>query len=170
MTYASVDWVIIGSGNGLLPVWQQAITWTNADLLSNGPIETNFRENLIKIGWFLFKEIYLQMLFTELWTVYSCLKVLSFQHDNSQVNLDSVCKWLIHDSWYHLIRYVPDETSFNNLKQLEKNNVIVFQYLKWCQNYNIFIIKIFMACIIQAGFYHTQYMDWVTEKVPFSQW
>ena len=34
--YASVNWVIIGSGNGLSPVWRQAITWTNAGLLSVG--------------------------------------------------------------------------------------------------------------------------------------
>ena len=33
--YASVDWVIIGSGNGLSPVRCQAITWTNDELLSN---------------------------------------------------------------------------------------------------------------------------------------
>ena len=26
--------VNIGSGKGLVPVWRQAITWTNADLLS----------------------------------------------------------------------------------------------------------------------------------------
>ena len=31
--------VIIGSGN---PVWQHAITWTNADMLSIGPCEMNF--------------------------------------------------------------------------------------------------------------------------------
>ena len=29
----NLDWVIIGSGNGLLPIWHQAITWTNDDLL-----------------------------------------------------------------------------------------------------------------------------------------
>ena len=33
-----------GSGNGLLPVRCQAITWTNASLLSIGPFETNFSE------------------------------------------------------------------------------------------------------------------------------
>ena len=30
--YASMNWVIIGSGNGLSPDRRQAITWTNADL------------------------------------------------------------------------------------------------------------------------------------------
>ena len=31
--YASVNWVIISSGNGLSPVRRQAITWTSADIL-----------------------------------------------------------------------------------------------------------------------------------------
>ena len=35
--YASAIWVIIGSGNGLVPDRHQAITWTNADLLSIRP-------------------------------------------------------------------------------------------------------------------------------------
>ena len=42
--YASVNWVIIGSGNDLLPVQCQAITWTNV-----GPMGTNFCEVRNKI-------------------------------------------------------------------------------------------------------------------------
>ena len=34
--YLSVNWIIIGSGNGLSPVRHQAITWTNDGLLSIG--------------------------------------------------------------------------------------------------------------------------------------
>ena len=41
--YVSVNWVIIGSGNGLSPVWRQAITWINDALLSIGHYGTNFR-------------------------------------------------------------------------------------------------------------------------------
>ena len=41
--------VSIGSGNGLLSVRRQAITWTNADLLSFGPLRTNFGEIRMKI-------------------------------------------------------------------------------------------------------------------------
>ena len=36
----SLNWVTIDSDNGLLPVWHQAITWNNADLLSFGPFAT----------------------------------------------------------------------------------------------------------------------------------
>ena len=40
---------IIGSDNGLLPGRHQAIIWTNAEILSIGPIGTNFSEISIKI-------------------------------------------------------------------------------------------------------------------------
>ena len=39
---------IIGSDNGLLTLWHQAIIWTNADLLSVGPMTTNL-ENRTEI-------------------------------------------------------------------------------------------------------------------------
>ena len=35
--FMSVDWVIIGSGNGLSPVRYQAIAWSKAELLSIRP-------------------------------------------------------------------------------------------------------------------------------------
>ena len=41
---ASWKWVIIGSGNGLSPVWLQAIIWINGDLLSFGSLGTNFSD------------------------------------------------------------------------------------------------------------------------------
>ena len=37
--YVSMNWVIIGSGNGLLPIQCQAIIWTNTGLLLTGPLE-----------------------------------------------------------------------------------------------------------------------------------
>ena len=60
-TYASVKWVITGSGNGLLPVQCQAITWTNADLLSFGPLERNFSEIWLKICNFSIMKMHLKM-------------------------------------------------------------------------------------------------------------
>ena len=36
--------VIIGSGNGLVPVWHQAITLINDDLLSIGPLVISLSE------------------------------------------------------------------------------------------------------------------------------
>ena len=39
-----MNWVFIGPDNGLVPVWHQAITWTNAALLSIGLMGTYFSE------------------------------------------------------------------------------------------------------------------------------
>ena len=59
--YASVNWVIIGSGNGLSPVRRQAITWTNDALLSFGLMGTDFSEIGIGILSFSFKKMHLEM-------------------------------------------------------------------------------------------------------------
>ena len=52
---------IIGSDNGLSPGRRQAIIWTNAGILSTGPLGTNFSEILIEILTFLFKKMHLKM-------------------------------------------------------------------------------------------------------------
>ena len=60
--YMSVNWAIIGFGNGLLPVQKQAIIWTNADLLSiESFFRTKFIEMWIKIQRCSFKEMQLKM-------------------------------------------------------------------------------------------------------------
>ena len=56
--YASVNWVIIGSGNGLSPARDQAIAWTNAGLLSIELPGTNFYEIQIGILPFSFKNAF----------------------------------------------------------------------------------------------------------------
>ena len=47
--YVSLNWVNIGSCNGLSPSLRQAITWTNDDLLSIGPLGTKFSDIVIKL-------------------------------------------------------------------------------------------------------------------------
>ena len=51
----------IGSDNGLSPDRRQAIIWTNARLLSIGPLRTYFNEYLIKIQQFPLKKMHLKM-------------------------------------------------------------------------------------------------------------
>ena len=51
----------IGSDNGLSPDRRQAIIWTNAVLLLNGPLGTNFSEILIDILTFSFKKMRLKV-------------------------------------------------------------------------------------------------------------
>ena len=52
---------IVGSDNGLSPGRRQAIIWTNAGILSIGPLGTNFSEILIGIYTFSFKKMHLKM-------------------------------------------------------------------------------------------------------------
>ena len=49
------------SGNGLLPVWLQAISWIRTGLLLIGLLGTNFSEILIRILSFSFKKMHLKM-------------------------------------------------------------------------------------------------------------
>ena len=58
MIYTSSNWVSIDSGNALLPVRCLAITWTNVDLLSIGPLGTNFSQIRIKIQNLPFMKMY----------------------------------------------------------------------------------------------------------------
>ena len=53
--------VSIGSGNGLSLVWCQAITWTNAHLLTIEPVGTKFGEIQNKIRNFSFNKMHLKM-------------------------------------------------------------------------------------------------------------
>ena len=52
---------IIGSDDGLSPGRRQAIIWTNAGLLLNRHLGTNFSEILIGIQIFSFKKMHLKM-------------------------------------------------------------------------------------------------------------
>ena len=53
--------IAIGSDNGLSPSRRQAIIWTNAGILSIGPLETNFSEILIEIIIVSFKKMRLKV-------------------------------------------------------------------------------------------------------------
>ena len=52
---------IIGSDNGLLPGWRQAIIWNNARILLIGALGTNFSEILIEILPFSFTKMSLKV-------------------------------------------------------------------------------------------------------------
>ena len=52
---------IVGSDNGFLPSWCQAIIWTNAGISLIGPLGLNFNEILIEIYIFSLKKMHLNM-------------------------------------------------------------------------------------------------------------
>ena len=59
--YVSVNQISIGSDNGLWPIRWQAIIYTSAGLLSNGPSGTNLSEIWIRILVFSFTKMHLKM-------------------------------------------------------------------------------------------------------------
>ena len=60
--FASMNWVNIGSDNGLSPGRRQAIIWTNAEILLIRTLGTNHSEILSGIHTFPFKKMHLKML------------------------------------------------------------------------------------------------------------
>ena len=57
---------IVGSDNGLSPVWRQAIFWTNAGIYLIGILQTCFSEILIAIQTFSFKRMHLKNVVCEM--------------------------------------------------------------------------------------------------------
>ena len=61
LTHAAVNQTIINSDNGLPPGRCQAIIWTNAGILSIGPLGINFSEILMENEIFSIKKMRLKM-------------------------------------------------------------------------------------------------------------
>ena len=77
--YASVNYIIIGSDNGLSPVRRQPITWTSDGLLSIKPRGTHFSEFLFQIQNFSFKKMHMKMSYSKIAAILSqpqCFKRL----------------------------------------------------------------------------------------------
>ena len=72
--YASVNYTNTGSDNSLSPVRPQAITWTNAGILSIDPLGTNFSDILIEIQVFSFKKMQTKMSSAKMTVILSGLK------------------------------------------------------------------------------------------------
>ena len=76
---ASVNWVNTGSWNSMVAVRSHAINWINTDLLSVGPLETNFNE----IKTVSSEKIHLAMSSLLLWSVVQgplLIKWINFNH------------------------------------------------------------------------------------------
>ena len=95
---------IIVSANGLLPGRRQAIIWTNAGILLNGPLRINFSGILSKILSFSFKKMHLKM---------SSAKWHPFCFGLNELN-PPICTSVYHIYFvfvYPFIRWVPDNDS-----------------------------------------------------------
>ena len=80
---------IIGSDNGLVPGWHQAIIWTNAGILLIWTLGTNFSEIVGEIHTFSFKKMHLKLLSAKWWQLLSgpqCVKVSTLSSQNIPVS------------------------------------------------------------------------------------
>ena len=59
MYVSIINYINIGSDNGLLHGWRQALIWMNVGLLLTATLGTNFGEILIEIQTFSFKKIWI---------------------------------------------------------------------------------------------------------------
>ena len=81
--YASVDWIIIGSDNGLSLIKHQAIIWTNYDILQIRPKATRFNEILFGIQKFSFKTMHFNISSAKWWPFCFGLNVLKDDESNA---------------------------------------------------------------------------------------
>ena len=96
-----MNWVSIDSDNGLWPVQRQAIIWTNAGLLSIGPIGINFNEIWIKIENFSLMKTHLKMSPSKWWPFCKGADELTFSCIIMEGGM-----WCQYKPWYHCERYV----------------------------------------------------------------
>ena len=108
---------IICSDNGLVPVWHQAIIWTNAGILLIGPLGTNFSEIFIEILIVSFKKMHLKVPSVE-WRPFclglNVLKWLHFWH--SQLFMMQLCfiKNQCYVGWWLVAWSVPSHYSISS--------------------------------------------------------
>ena len=89
-SYESLNYANIGSDNSLAPVRRQAIIQINADLMSFGPLETNFSEILIKLHEFSFKKMPLKMSSAKWWQKQT-VSVVSASDKNNHICFWTFC-------------------------------------------------------------------------------
>ena len=88
----------IGSDNGLSPGRRQAIIWTDAGILLNGPWGTNFSEISNEINTFSFKKEHLKMSSGKLRPCclgHNVLNIIPFITSEYSLLYGHVCKWFI---------------------------------------------------------------------------
>ena len=85
--YASVICVSVGSGNGLLPVRRQAIIWSNADLLSIGPLWTTSMK--LKSKYKTFHKMHLKMSYVKIVAILSRGRLVKDFVSTDTISLDT---------------------------------------------------------------------------------
>ena len=138
---------IIGSDNGLSPGRRQAINWTNAGLLSFGPLETNFSEILIKNQGFSFTKNAFEN------AVYEMAAILSKGRWANHIGREhSAGSILLYQWWRH---YDPRWTMHNydlctsnithgaprHIGHMEIQTITICNMISFCQYWNLYYSK-----------------------------
>ena len=84
-----MNWVSIGSGNGLPSVRHQAITWINAGLLLIALLGTNFKEIRVTILSFSFKKMHLKLLSAKMGAILFRWRWVKLWHCTVIINIES---------------------------------------------------------------------------------
>ena len=135
--YLNLYITIIGSDNGLLPGWCQAIIWTNAGILLIGPPGTNFSEIFINIHTFSFKKIHLKMASGK-WRPFCLNVIIPLQIRKSKDYVYGIWVYKALDIWkgYYrvkksLVSYVKPWTEARNNKYMKYHSKLTYQLSFW---------------------------------------
>ena len=155
---------IISSDNGLSPGRRQAIIWTNAGILSIGPLGTNFSEILIGIQTFPFLKMHLKISSAK-WRPFCLgLNVLKVVTNRAQewcfLNKHEQCKHLAQLDYGTLFTkqkdvLLQDLTKSWSHKISYWNDVLEF----YCRD----------ACQISERLNYWTHIPWLRDLEPFGQ-
>ena len=99
------------SGNDLLPIWCQVITWTSAILISIRTWRPNFNLILIKFWTFSFKKIHLKLSSAKWLPFFSNSVLRIMKNNNSYCQVACQAAFVIKGGWeyWYLSAYITTE-------------------------------------------------------------
>ena len=150
-----MNWVSIVSGNGLSPVRRQAITWTNAGLLSIGLIGINFSEIRIGILSFSLKKMHLKL---------SSAKMVTILSQERWVNYNLLIiffHWKYCAGWNHFGSLLVNRPRFTN-----SFSIIIQIWWKFCFTLTLILIQWLLNNFVHGT---TAVLSWHVQK-NFAIW
>ena len=136
--YVSVNWVSIGSVNDMTPKRRQAVTWTNADLLSITSLGTHFSENWIEILISSFKKMRLKI---------SSAKWRPFcpGGDEFKTSIFTYCTRVIN---HHMdVRNLDRKVLFSPVWLSDPFMLLTEHYIAWVRHITPMLTQLFMASL-----------------------
>ena len=159
----SYIWVNLGTDDGLLPVWHQAITWIEADLLSIGHLVISFSEMRIKMQQSSLKKMLLKILPSKWQPFCSGLNVLNL----------FIPKW----STFLVLLVMCVDISFNWVKSFMQittpNSIVSFMnrctliiilalWLAWCIAQRVRKYRVITHVVFIVGNHSLSFVPYIT--------